>query len=167
MIKTLTAIPLLLTLTAIPLSAFANGPAPIGYLIFCNVQPKYCAVSMPATINLDARTLATIEQINSKVNASIRPKADKTEQWSINVTAGDCEDYALTKRQKLIEAGFPSGALRIAEVKTINGARHAVLVVLTDKGQLILDNLRKHVVFRQRSGYKFLWVASENPSIGR
>jgi len=48
-----------------------------------------------------------------QVNKSIDPITDQ-DQWGVidqwdfpNQGRGDCEDYALLKRQKLIELGFP------------------------------------------------------------
>ncbi len=57
-------------------------------------------------------------------------------------TAGDCEDIALLKRRDLIEKGWPVGALLMTVVRQANGEGHAVLTVLTDRGDLVLDNLK-------------------------
>ena len=51
------------------------------------------------------------ERINSDVNASVSYKTDleqysKPEYWVEANTFGDCEDYALLKRHRLIESGF-------------------------------------------------------------
>ena len=53
---------------------------------------------------------------------------------------GDCEDLALLKQKMLEQRGWPAEALTIAVVREWNGAGHAVLVVSTDKGDLVLDN---------------------------
>ena len=47
----------------------------------------------------------------------------------------------LLKRRDLIEKGWPVGALLITVVRQKNGDGHAVLTVLTDRGDLVLDNL--------------------------
>ena len=49
-----------------------------------------------------------VERINSQVNASVSYKTDleqygKPEHWVEADTLGDCEDYALLKRQQLLE----------------------------------------------------------------
>ena len=54
---------------------------------------------------------------------------------------GDCEDYALEKRRRLIEAGVSAEALSMAVVVTRRGERHAVLVVAFETGDVVLDNL--------------------------
>lgn len=97
------------------------------------------------------------------MNASIRPVADNGENWSVNVSAGDCEDFALTKRSRLIRAGIPAGALRMADVTTAKGTRHAVLVVKTTSGDYVLDNLRGGIIRREFTGYRFNGIASANP----
>lgn len=47
----------------------------------------------------------------------------------------------LAKRQVLIHLGLPEPALRIAVVLTPSFVRHAVLTVVTDEGNFVLDNL--------------------------
>ena len=53
---------------------------------------------------------------------------------------GDCEDYALSKRKALGEAGLSRRALRLGVVRLVSGKAHAVLVVVTDRGDYVLDN---------------------------
>ena len=69
---------------------------------------------------------------------------------------GDCDDYALTKRQKLLAAGLPERALRVAVVTNWRGDRHAVLTVATDKGDYVLDNMRGDVLPWNRTDYTYL-----------
>lgn len=162
---------LFLTVAAVALAFATNanaggGFAPVGYTIFCMNNPGHCRPSAAATIPATADAMAEISRINTAVNALIRPKRDATEQWSLNPSAGDCEDFALTKRARLIRAGFPAGALRMAEVTTGRGERHAVLIVKTTAGEYVLDNLRQKVVSRGASGYRFGWIASANPLRG-
>src|SRR5260370_33924418 len=58
---------------------------------------------------------------------------------------GNCKDSSLTKRQKLIEAGLPERALRIAIVVTRRENRHVVLTVSTDHGDVVLDTVNDDV----------------------
>ena len=59
--------------------------------------------------------------VNRAVNRAIFPVNDskhygRAEYWTIpNDGLGDCEDYALTKRAKLIALGYPQPALRMAD----------------------------------------------------
>jgi predicted transglutaminase-like cysteine proteinase len=53
---------------------------------------------------------------------------------------GDCEDFALEKRAELLARGWDPGALSLAVADAPNIGLHAVLVVATDRGDLVLDN---------------------------
>lgn len=105
-----------------------------------------------------------LESVNRSVNRSIRPKNDRGKDvWAINVSAGDCEDYALTKRARLIRMGFPAGALRMAVARTSSGEGHAVLVVRSSDGDLVLDN--RHSTIRRwgQTDLRMVSVATANP----
>ncbi|MEJ0041075.1 MAG: transglutaminase-like cysteine peptidase [Rhizomicrobium sp.] len=69
-------------------------------------------------------------------------------------------DYALTKRKELAALGLPLSALRIAVVVTSSNVRHAVLTVVTDKGDYVLDNLSGEVLPWERTG--FTWIERQN-----
>jgi len=53
---------------------------------------------------------------------------------------GDCEDYALEKRAALIARGWDEGVLQLAVAQAPGFGLHAVLIVATDHGDLVLDN---------------------------
>lgn len=76
--------------------------------------------------------------------------------------SGDCEDYAITKRHKLIAQGWPIRSLRLAVARTAWGEGHAVLVVKTSDGDLVLDNLTSAIKPFQKSGLRFLKIQSED-----
>ena len=85
------------------------------------------------------------ERINSTVNASVSYKTDlqqygKPEHWCLPTAFGDCEDYALLKRQRLLEAGFDRKDLHLACCWDETGAYHCVLLCRTDNGWFVLDN---------------------------
>ena len=81
----------------------------------------------------------------------------RAEYWTIPTDGyGDCEDYALTKRKALFDAGFPLAVLRVAIVIASDGQRHSVLTVATDKGDFVLDNLRNDVVGWGDAGYRWI-----------
>ena len=61
--------------------------------------------------------------------------------WTIAPDSGDCNDYAVTKRHDLLENGLPSAALRLSVIRTTSGVGHLVLVVITTKGDVVMDNL--------------------------
>lgn len=61
--------------------------------------------------------------------------------------AGDCEDYAIAKYFLLLELGIPAEAMRIAIVRDVaRGLIHAVLLVQTEGGPMMLDNVIEEVV---------------------
>lgn len=139
--------------------------APVGYQIFCMKNKSDCRGGGASSIALTSTTASLLRQVNNTINASIRYRSDRSEVWSVGGMSGDCEDFALTKRNRLIRAGLPAGALRMATARTARGELHAVLIVKTDKGDLVLDNIRKTIVPRERSGYRYLKVATSDPRV--
>jgi predicted transglutaminase-like cysteine proteinase len=69
---------------------------------------------------------------------------------------GDCEDYAITKYVALRALGMPENRMRILILQDLQkNIPHAVLVVYTDNGAMILDNQFKTVMNAERiSHYK-------------
>lgn len=147
--------------------AHAGAPVPTGFRILCLNQPQECRGGGAASLALAPRLMSTVERVNAKVNADIRPVADgKADIWSVNVKAGDCEDYVMTKRDALIHAGLPPSALRIASVKTREGEQHAILVVkTTDHGDLVLDNLTGTIRTLPQTGYRVLAISGPDPKV--
>ena len=155
---------IVLSVIAVPTVSYAVGPAsqargmgsavarilegdralaPFASVVFCMQQPDQCKDTGGADIvTLDATRKAELVSVNSSVNRSIRPVNDApgTDIWSVDVAAGDCEDYALTKRKHLLALGWSSRALRIAVARTSSGEGHAVLIAKTSEGDLVLDN---------------------------
>ena len=143
--------------------AAAKG-APMGFLLMCMEHPKECESGGASSVKASDEVLATIKKVNATINKRIRPKPDtKGDVWSVNVTAGDCEDYVLAKRKALIRAGIPAASLRIAAVKTRRGEGHAVLIVNTSRGKIVLDNLTPVVKPLAQTGYRIVSVQTANP----
>lgn len=73
----------------------------------------------------------------------------KTDYWAtplefISSGKGDCEDYAVAKYAMLESLGFTTDELRVAVVHDqVKRVPHAILVVYTNSGQIILDNQSK------------------------
>ena len=114
--------------------------APMAFVEYCIKNKKLCAPSTVSEITLSAPTFSTLETINKQVNRSIRPRRERIDIWQSGVKTGDCEDFALTKRAKLLDMGFSASALRMAVATTPSGEGHAVLVVSTNRGDFVLDN---------------------------
>lgn len=148
--------------------------APMGFVAFCAAHGEACAagnspgVAAPP-VALTAATIAQLRTVNDEVNEAIWPAAERSasgDTWSIAPTYGDCDDYAVTKRDRLLKAGWPANTLLLATARTAGGERHAVLVAVTDRGDFVLDNLRSQVVAWSSAGY--LWEARqtrENPKV--
>lgn len=146
---------------------------PRGWNDFCARYITECDVpSLPAAdIVQNPHTLKLIAKINHFVNTDIQPMSDQdhwdvADRWDIPTDGyGDCEDYALLKRKMLIEEGLPRQALLMTIVKDQHNEGHAVLMVKTDQGDLILDNLNDRVMSWREAPYHFIKRQSqENPN---
>ncbi|QRM27593.1 transglutaminase-like cysteine peptidase [Microvirga sp. VF16] len=131
---------------------------------FCERSPGECMInpSEPATIELDERVWNLIITINKKVNTAVSPQED-INHWGVidrwdypDDGYGDCEDYQILKRRRLVEAGLPRRALRMVVVLDELGAGHAVMAIRTDQGDFILDNKRDAVLPWHQTGYVYI-----------
>jgi predicted transglutaminase-like cysteine proteinase len=158
------------TVHAIPPSGIV-ADVPPGYVSFCLRFADQCAdpgKDAQQAIVLTPATWDMLTKVNLATNENMWPEDDqrhygRAEFWTIPTDGyGDCEDSALTKRKALMAAGMPEAALRIAVVITPNNARHAVLNVVTDRGDYVLDNLRDQIIPWDRTGYT--WIERQDPS---
>ena len=142
----------------------ASAGAPLGYQLMCLKTPAECRGGGAAKQRLNSDEMSTLKKVNTSVNRKIKPRYDgDADVWSVNATSGDCEDYVLAKRRALIKAGFSASALRIAYVKTRSGQDHAVLVVKSNKGDLVLDNLTNQVKPLSQSGLRVISMSGKDP----
>jgi predicted transglutaminase-like cysteine proteinase len=137
--------------------------APIGWIDFCKTNAADCddKQSKPVKVRLTAAKLAQLDAINRGVNAAVQPVTDMElygveEKWTYPTDKGDCEDYVLLKRRMLMEAGWPRQALLITVVRDLKGDGHAVLSVVTDRGDYALDNQADDVKPWFETGYTFI-----------
>lgn len=146
--------------------SFAAPPA--GFVRFCVQFPDQCDAPSGSArqVALTDDRRRVLQRINAAVNRAIWPQTDEAhygrpELWTIPTDGfGDCEDYALTKRRDLIAAGLPPNALRITIAYSRRYGRHAVLMVISDRGDFILDNLTDAIVERHRSPYS--WIEQQD-----
>jgi predicted transglutaminase-like cysteine proteinase len=127
-----------------------NVLPPMGHTFFCMRYPGDCVRTVGRTTPDTRPELPQLETINEMVNSAITPTTGKTplvnRHWSIDPVVGDCNDYAVTKRHRLLEAGWPSSALLLAEVKLITtGEHHLLLIVRGRTADWVLDNRRPAV----------------------
>lgn len=152
---------------------FGLTQPPYGFVGFCDRMPRECAQAQQE----DQRFFATparfaeLENINRAVNHDIEPITDIelygiTDYWTIPTAKGDCEDYVLLKRKRLIELGWPPSALLITVVRDERGEGHAVLTARTAQGDFVLDNKTDEIKVWHRTRYDFVMRQSYlNPRV--
>lgn len=137
---------------------------PVGHYDFCQRKPNECQPTADAAgpVELTQNLWAEIVNVNNMVNLAVQPRTDMEmwgveEYWSYPVNGyGDCEDYALEKRKRLMELGVPASNLLMTVVRQPNGDGHAVLVVNTTMGDFVLDNLEMRVLRWNETEYTYL-----------
>src|ERR1035437_5835428 len=95
--------------------------APFSFVKFCLDYPSDCPKSAgPGRIHLTSAHMAELANVNRAVNAAIRPTPDPSalRYWKLNVSAGDCNAFAVEKRHELIRRGWPAAALALTVAKT-------------------------------------------------
>lgn len=148
---------------AIPTAEATSIPA--GWVQFCERYPQDCLVNQgPDKVLLLTPALEKkIQSLNREVNRKIKMVTDSDhfgviDDWNYpNDGKGDCEDIALHKRRLLLKMGVPPEALALAVVETQNDTKekHAVLILKTDSGDFVLDNLTDNFKNWQNTNYKF------------
>ena len=135
--------------------------APAGFEGVCARYAWVCAKSGKRT-TLGQDALSMVSSVNAAINARTREISDqqqyrRAEYWALpTATGGDCEDFALAKKQALIGKGIAPERLLVATVLDRKRAPHAVLVLRTDDRDYVLDNLTNRIKPWQDTGYTFL-----------
>jgi predicted transglutaminase-like cysteine proteinase len=156
---------------------------PIGHVEYCQNNRGACGINhrVVDAMQLSEERWAQLVTINSQVNSAVVPVTDLAlygvaEHWAYPTNGyGDCEDIALEKRRLLIAAGWDVSTLLMAVVREPNGSGHALLMVRTDRGDLVLDNLDGTIRVWTETPYQFVkrqsqhnsadWVAIEDDRI--
>jgi predicted transglutaminase-like cysteine proteinase len=154
--------------TPLPQSGRLWAPIPAGYIGFCLRYSDQCELpkNQAAILTLSQDNWGLLNRVNHDINRSISYEEDGPhygieDYWTIASDGyGDCEDFALTKRKVLLEAGLPAGALRIAVVLTQAKERHAILTVATDRGDYVLDSLSDQV--RPWTDSNYVWLERQD-----
>ncbi len=148
--------------------------APKGYREMMAL-PRYRHLSMggvpTGVITADRLDWAVLSEVNEEVNHSAvyvadEPGKDVWGPWRLvnGLRAGDCDDYAVHKLQRLVALRYPRGALRLAVCQVgLTQLYHCVLLVyLANSDAVILDNRGDGLWLKSlRKGY--LWVSEEWP----
>lgn len=111
-------------------------------------------------IELNQKTWELLQRVNSRINNGVKYQSDRKfyDKWQIPFELrGDCEDYAIMKQAALRDLGIESW---LALCSTENKSKHAVLIVDTDKGSLVLDN--RYYDVRRYEDLKYKWLKIES-----
>ncbi|MGY4615530.1 putative transglutaminase-like cysteine proteinase [Bradyrhizobium sp. USDA 4472] len=142
---------------------------PFAFLQFCVRYEDECRkrpIFRGGPVKLTEERLAELKQVNQSVNREIIPERNElgllAEKWLINPDRGDCNDYAVSKRHELLSRGWPARALLLSEVVVSSGEHHLILVVRTNGGDLVLDNLTPQI--RPWSRVPYRWVRIQTPT---
>lgn len=145
------------------LRAYGTAQPPYGFIEFCEARPLYCKGKWSGGDRFEAtpERLSELDEINRYVNTTIRPVTDLEaygveEYWTLPLKEGDCEDYALLKRELLMERGWPESSLLLTVVRDEQGEGHAVLTARTAYGDFVLDNKISDVRIWNATPYQFV-----------
>jgi predicted transglutaminase-like cysteine proteinase len=129
------------------------------------------AFAAEAPPHMDEPLMHVLDSVNRDINSRITPGEDaevfgRADYWALPLSRGlgkrgNCKHYALEKRKALTERGVPASALSLAIVRTRWGEVHAVLLVATDRGEFVLDNLSPWVAPWKDTGY--VWLERQTP----
>ena len=146
------------------LRVYGQADPPYGFTQFCQRLSEHCQANsldskrVPAT----PAALAELDFINRDVNRMVAPVTDREqfgvdEYWTLPTAGkGDCEEYVLEKRRRLMARAWPSGALLITVVLDENRQGHAILTARMSTGDLTLDNKHDDVRPWYSSPYTFI-----------
>lgn len=150
-----------ITCSTLSIPIMRKEAPPTQYAKFCEKHPAECALTGNAVLHSDPHLNTLLFAVNKAVNGEVEfvPDPDRglEEDWDFPQSCeGDCEDFALEKRHRLVEAGLSSASLTIAIVHhEIQFFPHAVLLVETDTGTWVLDNLYDEVMCWDAVPYRY------------
>lgn len=143
------------------LTRYSASLAPPGFAGICSRYAWACSNSGQGNVKTEKTMLSVARSVNARFNRSIAPRTDqqaygRSEYWTLpNRGLGDCEDYALAKQKALIEQGVPPNRLYLATV-VLPRNLHTVLIMRTDSGDYVLDNLSARVKLWHATRYTFM-----------
>src|SRR6185312_14020563 len=150
------------------------APQPVGAKDYCAATPAaaaqpfwdiFCQGDTAAvTVTLTQERWNELASIQNQVDGSIT--YNPTTSWDPLAAVGDCKTYSAATALALLQHGWPAGALRIATAfvndgSAQQGASHAVLLVDTDKGTIVLDS--RQAGPRPWESLRYIWLSAEIP----
>ncbi len=156
--------------TATPIFAWA----PKGYReMMAKTRFEYLSMSgvRPALLRKDQLNWSELSDVTESINRSAvyakdEPGKDTWGPWHLvnGLRAGDCEDYAVHKLQRLLAIGYPRGALRLAVCRVgYMQEYHCVLLVYLDDGDAVILDNRTEGLWRKSRRPGYTWVSEEWP----
>ncbi len=140
-----------------------SASVPVGHAEFCQTHGGECGPNLDfvRSAELTEKRWQQLLDVNNRFNTSIVPVTDEKlyqvdEYWTYPSGYGDCEDFVLAKRRALIQLGWHPSTLLISVVRERNGEGHAVLMVRTDRGDLVLDNQESLIKRWNDTAYRFI-----------
>ena len=144
---------------------------------FCSRNPghPFCVGGVGAEIHLSDAMLAQLQEANAYVNGAFGRSTDQSgravgDRWDLMTTpgvdTGDCEDFALTKMDRLVNYhGWNPDNLKLVTAYAANGEYHAMLGIrTTNRGLVILDNNYTEVMESARVPYRLDKIALASDS---
>jgi predicted transglutaminase-like cysteine proteinase len=144
------------------LTTFSSGTAPAGFNGTCSKYAWACSSAAGRRQFGHQELINLADEINRAVNREIVSKTDLDnygvrEKWTLPYNGyGDCEDYALLKMKRLIDAGVAPRDLFLSTVVGRTDEVHIVLVLRTAQGDYILDNLTNRMSHWSSTNYTFI-----------
>jgi len=155
------------------MQVYGFAQPPYGFVRFCERMPQECVPGreLVQRVKDSPERIAQLKAVNLAVYHEIKPVTDlelygEADYWTIPTDWGDCEDYVLLKRKRLIALGWPPSALLITVVRDELGEGHAVLTARTTKADYILDNKIREIKIWSQVPYRFVMRQSYlNPRV--
>ena len=144
------------------LTTYAPGTAPAGFAGICSKYAWACSGAAGKRQLGHQELIDLASSINLSVNREIVSRTDldnygAREHWTLPTNGyGDCEDYALLKMKRLIDAGVAPRDLFLSTVVGRTDEVHIVLVLRTAQGDFILDNLTNRISHWSSTSYTFI-----------
>lgn len=141
--------------------------APPAFYEFCDREPRLCRTAGDVEkVELTPARMAELKAVTVAVNRRVKEVSDlastgKEDDWRLPGRVGDCEDFAILKKQELLRRGWPASTLLLT-VATRGGEGHVVLTVRTDEGDFVLDNMTDSVKDWSKTPYRYFARQSQS-----
>ncbi|WP_418885018.1 transglutaminase-like cysteine peptidase [Aurantimonas endophytica] len=157
------------TPTGAPMKTYGYAFAPPAFYSFCKKQPRLCDTqSGDAVVMMTKAKADQLQAVNHLVNSRVRMRSDLAtsgtdDVWRVPSDVGDCEDFAIGKKDELMKRGWPSSAMLLTVAyPRFSKEGHTVLTVRTSEGDLILDSLTSTVMKWSDTNYRFFARQSQD-----